>query len=68
MVIVDPVPPEVNAGDDQQVTLPTNTTTVQGTIINGDIHTTQRTQLKGPNQATINTPNQINTTISNLID
>ena len=63
------VPPTVNAGANQTITLPTSTVALAGTVTpnNGaTISSTVWTQFSGPTTATIGTPNAIATTITNL--
>ena len=63
------IPPSVNAGTAQTITLPTNTVTVNGTA-NGNggasISSTMWTQTSGPNMATINSASNLSTSITGL--
>jgi hypothetical protein len=64
-------PPTANAGVDQVLTLPTSSTTLNGTGNDPEDGTNLKyawVQVKGPNSASISTPNQRTTTVSNLIE
>ncbi|MDR1113543.1 MAG: hypothetical protein LBL50_00440, partial [Candidatus Margulisbacteria bacterium] len=63
------VAPTANAGNDQSITLPTNSTTLDGSASNdsdGSIASYEWTQVNGPATATINTPTGSSTSISGL--
>ncbi|MFL5787495.1 MAG: PKD domain-containing protein [Flavisolibacter sp.] len=61
-------PPVVSAGNDQTITLPTNSVTVTGTAsdADGSIASTTWSQLSGPSTAAITSPAQLKTTITGL--
>lgn len=64
-------PPVANAGVDQTLTLPTNSTTVDGsgsTDAEAPIVGYLWTQLSGPNTALISNPNTVSTTISGVVE
>lgn len=64
------LPPDVDAGNSQQVVLPTNTATLQGTATpkNGATITSYAwTQVSGPNTAVISTPSSASTQVSGMI-
>jgi len=64
------VPPTVNAGSAQTITLPVNSVTLTGTASgNGGatINSTSWTETGGPAAATIGTPGALSTTVSNLV-
>ena len=64
-----PVPPTVDAGTSQTITLPTNSATLAGTATGNagaTIATTTWSQIGGPTTATITPANQLSTTVSNL--
>jgi poly(3-hydroxybutyrate) depolymerase len=58
--------PVANAGGDQTVTLPTNSTTLNGTGSTGTITSWSWTELSGPNSATITNGTTSIATVSNL--
>lgn len=62
------VPPVVNAGIDQTIALPTNSTTVTGTAsdIDGTVTGTLWTKISGPIGGTITSPTNLSTTITSL--
>lgn len=65
--------PEIKAraGADQNLTLPTNQTTLNGSLsssLNGTITSYTWTKLSGPASATITNPNQAVTTVTNFIE
>lgn len=65
------VPPTANAGVDQTLTLPTNSTTVNGsgsTDPEAPITGYLWTQLSGPSTALISNPSSVTTTISGMIE
>jgi len=64
-----PGPPVVNAGSDQVITLPVNSTTLTATAseTNGTIVSYQWTQLSGPSTATITAAGQASTGVSGLV-
>jgi len=68
MVIVDPLPPTVNAGDDQTITLPTSTINLQGSASDGSNNPVAvvRTKVSGPASYTIANPNNAQTSVTNL--
>ena len=61
--------PEANAGQDIQITLPTNSTRLSGsgTDPDGRIASYRWRSVSGPKEFTINSPTRTSTTISNLI-
>jgi len=63
-----PGPPSANAGADQTITLPTNSTTLSGSgsEANGTIVSYAWTQTSGPSTATIATAGQASTVVSGL--
>ncbi|MBL7856264.1 MAG: gliding motility-associated C-terminal domain-containing protein [Cyclobacteriaceae bacterium] len=63
-------PPTVSAGSDRTITLPVNSLTVTGTATDSDgsIASILWTQNSGPSSATITTPGQLSTSITNLIE
>ncbi len=71
-VIVNPepnnIPPIVNAGADQSIITPPNTTSLVGTATDSDgtITSTIWNQVNGPNTATITNANSLTTSVSNL--
>lgn len=72
-VLVNPVPPNqppiVNAGTNQSIELPLNTATISGTATDTDgVKGVAWTQTQGPNTATLVTPNNLETVVSNLIE
>jgi hypothetical protein len=71
-VLVNPAPnvaPTANAGPDRTSTLPTNSTTLNGsgTDVDGSIASFGWTKVTGPATFTIGTPSAATTTISNLV-
>jgi len=63
-------PPVANAGQDQTITLPTSTTTLDGsasTDANGTITSYQWTQMNGPNTATISSFSGATSEVSDLV-
>lgn len=64
------VSPSANAGDDQTITLPTNTTTLSGSGADpdGTIVSYHWTQTSGNFTATIESPDTASTPISNLVE
>ncbi len=74
IITVFPVPPNnpptANAGADKDITLPINTTTLNGLGIDSDgtISTYAWVQTSGPNSATIASPAAASTTLNNLIE
>jgi gliding motility-associated-like protein len=62
-------PPAANAGADKSITLPVNSTSLTGTATDSDgtIASISWAQSSGPSSATIASPNQLTTTVSNLI-
>lgn len=72
VVVVNPasnVPPVANAGNNQTITLPVNTATLNGsgTDSDGSITSYQWTKISGPASFTIVSPTQAQTVINNLI-
>jgi len=67
--VVVPGPPSANAGNNQTITLPTNSVTLtgSGSETNGTIVTYAWTQLNGPGTATIATSGSAATTVSGLV-
>ncbi|HEY4109284.1 PKD domain-containing protein [Puia sp.] len=68
---VKPTPPTVSAGTAQTITLPTNSTMLTGTAAgtgSATIAITQWSQIGGPSNATIGSPGQLSTNISNLVE
>lgn len=68
--VVVNTPPTANAGADQVITLPTNSTTVSGSgsfDIDGTIQGWLWTRISGPNVPTIVSPNGMNTNLTGLI-
>ncbi len=63
------LPPVVNAGVDQTITLPTNAVTLTGTASDPEGVTTTHTwsQVSGPSTATIGSPSAFTTTITGLV-
>jgi ribosomal protein L14 len=71
-VFVNPAPnqaPTANAGADIDITLPTNTATLNGSgnDADGSIAAYQWTKISGPSQFTISTPTRATATLSNLV-
>ena len=71
-IIVNPaanVPPVVNAGTTQTITLPVSTVTLTGTASDpdGTISSTSWSRVSGPNTPTITTPAGLTTTVTGLI-
>lgn len=69
-VNAQPMPPVSNAGADQTITLPQNSTTVSGSAsfdTDGTITTWLWTKISGPTGGIINTPNATLTTITSMI-
>ncbi|TDU34167.1 PKD domain-containing protein, partial [Gelidibacter sediminis] len=65
------MPPIVDAGDDQVLTLPTNTVVLDGSAYDPDggvITSYEWTQISGPNTATLNGNTTAELTVSNLIE
>lgn len=63
-------PPSANAGSDQQITLPTNSVTVNGSAsfdTDGTITTFAWTKISGPSTFTITSPSSASTTITDLV-
>lgn len=60
-------PPVVNAGSNELVTLPANSVEVSGSV-QGVVTSTAWSQVSGPSTATIATPNNLTTTINNLVE
>ena len=63
------IPPVANAGADQTITLPTNSTTLSGIGVDpdGNITAYQWTKIAGPTAGTITTPTAASTTITALV-
>ena len=61
--------PEANAGNDVQITLPTNSTRLSGigTDPDGKISSYRWRSISGPKEFTINSPTRSSTTVSNLV-
>jgi hypothetical protein len=61
--------PVANAGDDRTITLPSSSTTLNGSASDpgGSITSWLWTQVSGPNTATISTPNASSTSVSGLV-
>lgn len=72
IVVINPSPnilPIANAGNDQVITLPVSSTTVNGSSSSdgdGNIAAYQWQQISGPVATTVATPNTVSTTVSNL--
>jgi hypothetical protein len=67
-VIVNPAPPPTaNAGNNQTITLPANSATLNGSGSTGIITSYAWTQVSGPNTAGITTPAAVTTTVIGLI-
>lgn len=62
--------PVVSAGSNKTVTLPTDSTTLTGTATDSDgtIDSLEWTQLSGPSAATIVTPDQLSTDVTDLVE
>ena len=62
--------PVANAGEDQDITLPQNSTSLSGSGVDadGEIVSFQWTQVSGPSSATIESENQQVTSVSNLVE
>lgn len=60
-------PPSVNAGADQNITLPANSVQLSGTIT-GELTSSEWSQVSGPNAATIVTANNLTTQVNGLIE
>lgn len=70
VVTLSTTPPNVNAGTDQIITLPTSSTTLTGTASgNGGttIASTAWTRISGPNTPTIVSPSTLSTSVTGLI-
>ena len=61
--------PTANAGNDQTITLPTNTASLNGSgnDPDGSISSYAWTQISGPSSAGISSPSQSSTTVNNLV-
>lgn len=67
-ITVNAAPPVVaNAGADRTITLPSNSTLLDGSASTGTITSYSWTQLSGPNTAVLATPNNVTTTANGLI-
>ena len=71
MVVVQPlIPPKVNAGGNQTIFLPANSTTLTGTATpgsGGSFVSTLWAQRSGPNNASISSPNSLSTQVGGLV-
>lgn len=68
--VISNVPPVANAGADITITLPVNSTTLNGSASSdpdGTITTYAWSQVGGPSQYTITNPNGANTSLTNLV-
>jgi hypothetical protein len=65
----NPIPPVANAGANQTITLPTSSVTVNGSGSTDDVGITGYlwSQVGGPNQGAITSPNSVSTGITGLI-
>ena len=65
-IMVNPVPAQANAGNNQTITLPTSTVTLDGS---GSLGLTSNvwTNVSGPNTPSITNPNAVSTTVNGLI-
>lgn len=61
------LPPAVTVGADKVITLPTNTTTISGTVT-GQTTSIEWTQVSGPNTASFGTPTTASTSVSGLVE
>jgi hypothetical protein len=66
-ITVNPALPVANAGPNQTITLATSTVQLTGAQSTGSITIWLWTQTAGPNNSTINTPNQVNTTVNGYV-
>ncbi len=69
VVVLPPVPPTVNAGNNISLTYPLNSVKVQASVIPGSspVLSTLWTEVSGPGQADILTPDSAGTLINNLV-
>ena len=71
LVVVQPaIPPKVNAGGNQTIFLPTNSTTLTGTATpgsGGPFVSTIWAQKSGPTNSSISSPNSLSTQVSGLV-
>jgi Secretion system C-terminal sorting domain len=71
LVLVQPaIPPKVNAGGNQTIFLPTNSTTLMGTAApgsGGPFVSTIWAQKSGPTNSSISSPNSLSTQVSGLV-
>ena len=69
VVVLPPVPPTVNAGNNISLTYPLNSVKVQASVIQGSspVSSILWTEISGPGQALINTPDSSGSVINNLV-